>query len=102
MKTTNVVISLDTRKKKKDGTYPLVMRLGHIDRTTTIPLKIGLHKKDWDEDKRQIKNSYVGTTSVTRLNNQIQKKKAEALDIIFKLKEVNQLERLSITTLRTK
>ena len=65
MKSTHIVISLDTRKKKKDGTYPLVMRVGHINRTTAIPLKISLHIKDWDEEKRHVKNSYTGTESVT-------------------------------------
>jgi integrase len=102
MKNTNIVISLDTRKQKKDNTYPLVLRLGHIDRTTSIPLNISLLIKDWDEEKRVVKKSYIGTESVTRLNNRIQKRKAEAMDIIFTLREANELDSLSITALRSK
>ncbi len=52
---TNIVISLDTRRAKKDGSYPLVMRLGHNERTTSIPLDIDLLEKDWDDKKRTVK-----------------------------------------------
>src|ERR1700754_4468218 len=97
---TNVVISLDTRRQKLDKTYPLIMRLGHNERTTTIPLGIDLLEKDWDAKNRQVKRSYVGVNSVSRLNNQIQKRKADAMDIIFKLKETKQLTQLSLTSLR--
>lgn len=97
---TNVVISLDTRRPKKDGTCPLIMRLGHHGKTTSIPIGISLNEKDWDEKKRTVKKSYVGVNSVTRLNNQIQKVKSDAMDIILKLHEVDILQTLSITSLK--
>jgi integrase/recombinase XerD len=97
---TNIVISLDERREKKDGTYPLVMRLGHNKRTTTIPLDISLPKKDWDDDLRKVKNSYKGVNSVTRLNNSIQKSKSEAMDIILRLNESGRLQSLSIVEVR--
>ncbi|PMD95678.1 transposase [Siphonobacter sp. BAB-5405] len=97
---TNVVISLDTRRPKKDGTCPLIMRLGHHGKTTSIPIGISLNEKDWDEKKRTVKKSYVGVNSVTRLNNQIQKVKSDAMDIILKLHEADILQTLSITSLK--
>ena len=97
---TNIVVSLDTRRKKQEGLYPLIMRLGHNERTTSIPLGIDLHPKDWDDKNRVIKKSYVGVNTVSRLNNLIQKKKADAMDIIFKLHESSQLANLPITDLR--
>lgn len=97
---TNIVISLDTRRKKKDGSFPLVLRLGHNARTTTIPIGISMFEKDWDEDSRAVKKSYRGVTSITRLNNDIQKKKAEAMDIIMKLAEKKQLDGLSVAELK--
>lgn len=102
MKNTTLVVSLDTRRQKKDKTYPLILRLAHHNTTTPISLNISLLPKDWDEEKRQIKKSYAGTTSVTRLNNQIQKKKAEATDVLLKLKEANQLDSLSIAAVRAR
>ncbi len=97
---TNIVISLDTRRAKKDGSYPLVMRLGHNERTTSIPLGISVEEKYWDAKNRNIRKSYVGSESVSRLNNLIQKKKAEAMDIIMKLHEDGKLNALSVTDLR--
>lgn len=97
---TNIVISLDERRKKKDGSYPLVMRLGHNKRTTAIPLDISLQTKDWDDELRVVRKSYVGTNSITYLNNTIQKSKSEAMDIIFKLNETGRLQSMSIVEVR--
>lgn len=99
---TNIVISLDTRRIKKDGTFPLMMRLGHNERTTSIPLGISIAEKDWDVKNRQVKKSYSGVSSVSRLNNLIAKKKAEAMDVIFKLNEAGQLAHMPVATLREK
>jgi integrase/recombinase XerD len=99
---TNIVISLDERREKKDKTYPLVMRLGHNERTTSIPLKISLLKKDWDDEARIVKKSYSGTNSVTWINNKIQKDKADAMDIILKLHESELLQNLSIVDIRNR
>jgi len=78
------------------------MRVGHNERTTSIPIGIHLLEKDWDAKNRIVKKSYEGVTSVTRLNNQIQKKRADAMDIILKLHEAKQLQNLTITLLREK
>jgi integrase/recombinase XerD len=97
---TNIVISLDTRRQKKDGTYPLIMRLGHHEKTTSVPLGISIDEKDWDEKQRLIRKTYTGVSSVTRLNNQIQKMKADAMDVILRLHESGVLQTLSITSLK--
>lgn len=99
---TNIVISLDTRRKKKDGSYPLVMRLGHNERTTSIPMGISLLEKDWDDKNRIVRKSYTGVNTVTRLNNQIQKKKADAMDVILKLNESGVLPAMSLIDIRDK
>ncbi len=99
---TNIVVSLDTRRMKKGNTYPVIMRLGHSERTTSIPLGISVQEKDWDKKNKLVKKSYVGLTSVTRLNNTIQKKKAEAMDVILKMHETGQLNLLSVTAIRDK
>ena len=99
---TNIVIALDTRRSKEDGSYPLVMRLGHNRRTTSIPLGISLHEKYWDEKNRVVKKTYEGTNSVSRLNNVIQKRKSEAMDIIMKLQEAGELDKHTLPMLRDK
>jgi site-specific recombinase XerD len=102
MKHTNVVISLDTRRKRFDGAYPLIMRLGHFRRTTSLPLGISLKEKDWDDKAKVVKRSYTGTETVSRLNNIIQKKRADAMDIILKLHESGILSTLSVAELRSR
>ncbi|WP_291130913.1 site-specific integrase [Flavobacterium sp. UBA7682] len=93
---TNIVISLDTRRQKNDGTYPLILRLGHFDRTLPVPISISIKKVDWDEDKRQVKKSYTGLEGSTRFNNRIQQKRIDALKIIQNLYDKGKLEGMSI------
>lgn len=97
---TNIVVSMDFRRKKKDGTYPLTLRLGHNASTTTIPLNISVKEADWDESSRVIKKTYKGSESVERLNNILQKRRAEAMDIILKLNEAGKLASMSMTDIR--
>ncbi len=97
---TSIKVSLDIRRAKADGTYPLILRLTHNRKTTSI--KTGHHLKieDWDSASQQVKKSYSGTTNITRLNNEIQKKKAEALDGILKLGEKPKQTPLSVTDVK--
>jgi integrase/recombinase XerD len=99
---TSINLSLEKRRQKKDGTYPLVLRLGHKQSTTTILLKINLTEKDWDAKNRVIRKTYKGADSVTRLNNIIQKKKSDAWDIIMQLHEAGHLHSLTVGDLREK
>ncbi|UAY53209.1 site-specific integrase [Ferruginibacter albus] len=99
---TNITIAMDFRRKKKDGTYPLVLHLGHNRSSTTIPLNISIKETDWDDDNKVIKKSYKGTDSVDRLNNMLQKKRSDAMDIIFKLTEAGILQNLSKVEIRNR
>lgn len=97
---TNIVISLDTRRAKKDGSFPVVLRLGHNERTTSIQTGVSVLVKDWDAKNSKVKKSHVGVSSVNRLNNILTKKKADAMDIIFKLDEEGLLAAMPIAALR--
>ena len=91
MTNVNVILALDTRRKKKDGTYPIILRLSSDERTLSIPTKYSVAQNDWDAKKREVKNSYKGLTSVARLNNILAAQKKEARDIILKLQSVNTI-----------
>jgi site-specific recombinase XerD len=78
------------------------MRLGHNAETTSISLGISVAEKDWDSKNKIVKKTYSGSNSISRLNNIIQKKKADAMDVILKLDENGQLNLLPIATLRDK
>lgn len=99
---TSLTISLDTRRAKKDGSFPLMMRLTHHRLVTSIPTGFSLKEKDWNEKDRKVKSSYGGVSSVTRLNNMLQKMKADAMDIIIKLHEAGELDKLSLVDIRNR
>ncbi|MFN8301933.1 MAG: site-specific integrase [Saprospiraceae bacterium] len=97
---TSVVISLDTRRRKKDGACPLVLRLTHHRKTTSISLGYSIPASEWDEKRRRIKPTSAIIDSVTRLNNLLEKKKSDALGIITKMEEEGKLTSLSTSDLR--
>ncbi|MEM6764444.1 MAG: site-specific integrase [Bacteroidota bacterium] len=97
---TNILISLDTRRPKADGSYPLVMRIGHKRRTATIQLGYDIKKKDWDAKKRMVRKSYTGVSSFTRLNHRLSKIKTELFEIIRELEENEQLAKMSATDIK--
>ncbi|WP_405251191.1 phage integrase SAM-like domain-containing protein [Dokdonia sp. Asnod3-C12] len=99
---TNIKISLDTRRQKKDSSYPIILRLTHFRKTTSISLGHSVQKEFWDDKNEKIKRAFKGTNSVSKLNNQFLKEKARAVDIIDALNEKEELDHLSIVQLKSK
>ncbi len=97
---TNIVLALDTRRPRQDNTCAVLLRIVHYRLSSQISTGIYIPEKDWDAKERKVKSSYKGTESVTRLNNQLQKKKTEAMDIITKLDERKQLDSLSVLEIK--
>ncbi len=89
---TSIKISLDTRREKKDGSYPIILRLAHGRNTIPISLGYSVPENDWDDSSGKIKKTYKGISNVTRLNNLIQKRKANALDIITQLLDSGEIQ----------
>ncbi|OJV55757.1 MAG: transposase [Bacteroidetes bacterium 43-16] len=100
----NVILAQDTRYKKKDGTFPIILRLSASDEERTLPIPTGISVplKDWDNKKREVKSSYDGVTSVTRLNNSLAAKKKNANDILLKLDEAGVLDAMSLMDVKQK
>jgi site-specific recombinase XerD len=97
---TFIVLSLDTRRPKKDSTCPILLRISHHGKVSAITTGIYVKEADWDDGARSIKSSYRGTESVTRLNNFLQKKKAEAIDLVTKLDERKTLDSLTVVQVK--
>lgn len=95
---TNVLLVLDTRRPKHDGTYQIILRIVHNQTSAEVRLNHTIHIKDWDEKARKVKSTYKGTESVTRLNNYLDKKKSETIDFITKLDELKELHKLKHAT----
>lgn len=99
---TNIKILLDNRREKADKTYPLILRIIHLRKSTSIPLGYNLKETDWDANKSLVKKSYKGVTNIIRLNNIIQKQKLKAFDIISKLQESGEIDSLSVTEIKAR
>lgn len=97
---TNILISLDKRRAKQNGSYPLVLRISHQRRTANIQLGYNIRDKDWDEKRRQVKKSYSGVTSITRLNHRLTKIQAEAFEKVRELEEKGLLAELNATDIK--
>ncbi|VAV85355.1 hypothetical protein MNBD_BACTEROID02-1022, partial [hydrothermal vent metagenome] len=99
---TSLKLSLDTRRKKKDSTYPIILRLSHFRKTTSISLGYSISKQDWDHRKCKVKKSYKEVTSISKFNNFLKKEKAYAIDIINDLYDKKKLNFMSIKDVKEK
>lgn len=97
---TNVKLSLDTRRKKNDNSYPIILRLSHLRKTTSINLGHSVQPEYWDVKNQKVKRSFNGVSSVSKLNNQLLKEKTRAIDIVNDLYEKDELNFLSITQIK--
>jgi len=89
-------ISLDTRKARKDSTFPILFRISHKRRTIPIASGFSVKDSDWDEKRKVVKNSYKGIDTPSRLNNLLLSKKSEMLTKITKLYEAAQLDSMDL------
>ncbi|MDL5511072.1 site-specific integrase [Arenibacter sp. M-2] len=96
---TYIKISLDTRRKNTK-TYPLIFRLTHNRKSTSIATGHQIEVTDWDDNKLKIKPSFKGTESPGRLNNLLQKKMAHMVDILTRLDDHGKLKYMSISEVR--
>ena len=92
----SLILTLDTRRAKKDGSYPLVLRISFKGRTSNIRLGYDIPQKDWDAKRRKVRKSFSGVSSVSRLNHELLHRKTEAWDKIKELEEQGILETLSV------
>ncbi|MDC7996921.1 site-specific integrase [Gilvibacter sediminis] len=99
---TSIILSLDKRRKKKDGTFPIILRLSHQRKSTSISTGHSILPTYWDDKKREVKKTYPRTSSVSRLNNQLLKVRANAMDIINGLDEKGELQYLSVGQVKEK
>ena len=84
-------------RAKKDGTYPLAIRLTKDRKSSYIFLEYSIKKSDWIEDEQRVKPSHPNSK---RLNNFILAKKAEASDKSLEIE--TQTKNVSVKVIRRK
>ncbi len=76
------------KKKNKDGTFPLAIRITKDRKTSFIHLGQHLKEKDWDASNQKVKKSHPNSI---RLNNYILKKLSEANDKSLELESTKRV-----------
>jgi integrase len=101
MQMISVKIVLDKRSQKKDGTYPLKLRIVHNRQTYHLALGHSFSSKDWDGFSQQVKPSCKTLSNKTRFNAQLNKQKQQAWDILLKLQDEGQLDEISFSRIKS-
>lgn len=70
------------KKKNKDGTYPLAIRITENRKTSFIHLGYHLKEDDWNKKDQKVKKSHANST---RLNNLLKQRLAEASNKVIEL-----------------
>ncbi|WP_422083496.1 phage integrase SAM-like domain-containing protein [Ulvibacterium sp.] len=99
---TYLTLLLDTRRAKKDGSFPIIFRLTHLRKTTSISTGYSILEKYWDSRKCEIKRNYTRVESIARLNTLLLKEEARANDIINQLYDKEKLNYMSITQVKNR
>ncbi len=90
------------RRKRRDGTYPIILRLGHFQRTTSISTGQTCSVQDWDTDREKVRRGYKGAISALELNRSLELQKSSALEVINKLRTAGELDYVSLSQLKEK
>lgn len=98
MLTTKVL--LNKVRQKKDGTYPLVIRITYNRKIIYLPLGYNLVEKDFDTKNQRIKSNSKIASNITRLNNGIQQKLKNIYDTVSRLEENGKIKGLSMLSLK--
>lgn len=94
-------LQLDTRRKKGNGSYPLIVRITVNRKTTSLQTNINLLEKEWDFKHSKIKASAKSYPNSARINNYIQHYLGVSQKVLLNLSESNKLHLHSLTEIKT-
>ncbi len=95
-------VFLDKRRTKKDGTQPLKLRITLDRKTIEIPLGYTIPPDYWEEGKMEIKKNCPNIQNVTRLNNLVKKRHAEAVEKVIQLQDSGEIEALTLRDIKNR
>ncbi len=97
----SVNLILDCRHQKKDGTYSIKFRVIVERKPFHISAGYAVLKTEWQESAGKIKPRSKSLQNITRINNLLQKRKAQYTETLIRLEEEGQLERLPLKEIKS-
>lgn len=70
----NIRLTLDTRRAKKDGSYPLVFRITTNGESRDIATGYSSHASDWNTKAQKLRKSHKGYADITSRLNELESK----------------------------
>lgn len=92
---TSIKLSLDTRRMTQNGCFPIILRLTHFRKTTSIKTGHYVPEEYWDHHRCKVKRNFPDVDSVHLMNTLLLKKQVKAQEVINKLADNDQLDRLT-------
>lgn len=92
-----VKLILDTRSKKKDGVYPVKIRLSHKGKNTYLGMGVDVEKDYFNNGKILKCKKYP---SVTRVNNTLSKRLSTAQDFIDNLHDTQRIHAITLQKIK--
>ena len=87
--------ALDKRREKKNGTFPLCLRLNWAGKQSYINLGVSIESRYWSQEFGRVTRSAPVKPSPTAFNESLQKKLSEALSLIEQLSAAGTMETMS-------
>lgn len=94
-------LQLDTRRKKENNSYPLIVRITVNRKTTSLQTNINLLENEWDIKHSKVKASAKSYDNTGRINKYVQHYLSVSQKVLFNLSESNQLHLFSLTEIKT-
>ena len=98
----NCFLVLDTRRQKKNGSYPIIVRLSINRKSTSVPTNISVLESEWDTRHLKIKSSAKTVKNIPRLNKYLNHCHSVAQNILFELSESQRLNELPLKEVKLK
>lgn len=95
-------LQLDTRRKKENNSFPLIVRITVNRKTTSLQTNINLLENEWDYKHSKVKTSAKSYDNTARINKFIQHYLSVSQKVLFNLSESNQLHLFSLTEIKSK
>jgi len=96
---TSIYIVLDKRRKKSNNSYPIIFRLIHNRKPTTIKSGYSIEEKFWDEKNLKAKRGSKLIPNVAEFNLRLKRKESNYVEKIVELEDKGLLNSISINEL---